>query len=327
MAASAAFGAGFTTWDGSTGEEQVQTGLDNGTKTAGYWWDYGDAGDGGNSSVEWPVAKGNEFSDGSLQPIIENCGGLCGTAKIDRGSITDYDGFVGVGFNVAGENATNSAKSDPADASSWGGICITYDSDSDVQFELGLGDADADYAFGVPKADLPSGKNITKDLGWADFVMPNWAITDERNKKGEISGADAAKQLVAVKFKIQAKDGSYGFNIKKVGPKGGCGAENSGNGGEGGNGGNNGGNGGNGGNTAIALTGISTAKAILSGRTLSFSGIDNAKVEVVNLQGQVMLKGTASSTASMNLAGLDAGVYMVRIAGKAVNMSQKILVK
>jgi len=132
---------------------------------------------------------------------------------------------------------------------------------------------------------------------------------------------------VAVKFKIQAKDGSYGFNIKKVGPKGGCGAENSGNGGEGGNGGNNGGNGGNGGNTAIALTGISTAKAILSGRTLSFSGIDNAKVEVVNLQGQVMLKGTASSTASMNLAGLDAGVYMVRIAGKAVNMSQKILVK
>jgi hypothetical protein len=37
------------------------------------------------------------------------------------------------------------------------------------------------------------------------------------------------------------------------------------------------------------------------------------------------MKGSAAS--SMNLMGLDAGVYMVRIAGKAVNMSQKILVK
>ena len=70
---------------------------------------------------------------------------------------------------------------------------------------------------------------------------------------------------------------------------------------------------------------MSSAKAILSGRTLSFSGISNAKVEILNLQGQIVMKGSAAS--SMNLMGLDAGVYMVRIAGKAVNMSQKILVK
>ena len=324
MAASAAFGAGtFKMWDGATGEERVLTGLDNGTETSGYWWDYADGNDGGSSVIAWPVEKGNEYSAGSLQPIIEHCGGLCGDMKINKGSIEGYDGFAGVGFNVAGENATNSSKSDPADASSWGGICIVYDSEAEVMFELGQGDADADMAYGPPKADLPSGSGISKDLGWSDFEMPAWAKTSDKNKRGEVSGADAAKTLVAVKFKVQASDGTYHFNIKKIGPKGSCGAGGNGGGNEGGNGG----NGGNGGSASIALTGISSAKAILSGRTLPFSGIDNAKVEVVNLQGQVMLKGTASSTASMNLAGLDAGVYMVRIAGKTVNMSQKILVK
>ena len=69
----------------------------------------------------------------------------------------------------------------------------------------------------------------------------------------------------------------------------------------------------------------SSVKATLSGRTLSFSGINSAATaEVMNLQGQVVLQGSTAS--AMNLAGLEAGVYMVRVAGSA-NLTQKILVK
>jgi hypothetical protein len=64
-------------------------------------------------------------------------------------------------------------------------------------------------------------------------------------------------------------------------------------------------------------------KASLSGRTLSFSGVKAAKAEVLNLQGQVVMSGSTAS--AMNLASLDAGVYMVRVAG--ANLTQKILLK
>jgi hypothetical protein len=40
-----------------------------------------------------------------------------------------------------------------------------------------------------------------------------------------------------------------------------------------------------------------------------------------------MLKGTVSSSASLDLSSIDAGVYMVRVAGKSVDFSQKIILK
>ena len=125
-----------------------------------------------------------------------------------------------------------------------------------------------------------------------------------------MAGDAASKQLVAVKFKLQATAGSYEFNICAVGPATGgtcpaeCGAPN---------------------REAIkAVRGASAAKAILSGRTLSFSGVKAGTAEVLNLQGQIVAKGDVSST--LSLASLDAGVYMVRVAGK-VSFSNKIVLK
>ena len=55
-------------------------------------------------------------------------------------------------------------------------------------------------------------------------------------------------------------------------------------------------------------------------------GINSAATyEIVSLQGQVVKSGVVSS--SVSLSSLNAGVYMVRVAGKSVNMNQKILVK
>ena len=317
VAATAAFG--FDTWNGGEGLEQVKTGLGNDTKTFGYWFSYDDNKDGGKSNVTWPVAKGNEYDANSLQPIIAECSGVCGTANLDKGTLT-YNPFVGIGFNVVGETSASDKTPAAGDASSWGGICIAYSSSIAAMLEMGQGDAgDAKLKNGPPYVDLPKGDNKVLKFEWDKFSMPDWAIEQSGIT---LTGADASKTLVALKFKIQGEPGQYVFNIQSIGPfDGGCepsggttptpsndGSSNSGNG-----------------SAAIGDVSMSSAKAILSGRTLSFSGISNAKVEILNLQGQIVMKGSAAS--SMNLMGLDAGVYMVRIAGKAVNMSQKILVK
>ena len=332
--AAAAFG--FETWVGGVaGSYQVNTGFgdpDPELNKAGYWFDYADDADGGQSSVTWPTAKGNDYSTDALDPIIDMCKGVCGTINLSKGTLT-YDPFVGIGFNVKGEN------DEQADATAWGGLCIAYDFDGTAAatLELGLGKA-GDDAIGSanPAATLPAGTGKKLELPWSEFQQPNWA-------KEKIATADAVTKLVAVKFKVQGKDGANKFNIMSIGPytggactvTAGSGTTPSGNGGTtpGGEttpgGTTPGGETTPGGNTpapaAIGDFSVSTAKAILSGRTLSFSGISSAKVEILNLQGQIVMKGSAAS--SMNLMGLDAGVYMVRIAGKAVNMSQKILVK
>ncbi len=322
LAASALLSAsafGFVTWNGGDGLEQVKTELGNDTKTFGYWFSYDDNKDGGKSNVTWPVDKGNEYDKNSLQPIIAECSGVCGTANLDKGTLT-YNPFVGIGFNVVGETSASDPTPAAGVATAWGGICIAYSSTVPAMLELGQGDAgDQKLKNGPPYYDLKKGDNVVEDIPWSKFAMPDWAI---EQSGVTLTGEQAAAALVAVKFKIQAEPGQYTFNIQSIGPyQGGCAAS----GGTMPTPSNGGSSGGQGGNTAIGDVSMSSAKAILSGRTLSFSGISNAKVEILNLQGQIVMKGSAAS--SMNLMGLDAGVYMVRIAGKAVNMSQKILVK
>ena len=302
LAATSAFA--FTTWSGDKAVYQVETGFGNETKTQGYWFSYGDDSDGGKSTVQWPVAKGNEYSADALDPIIDFCKGVCGTAVLNAGTLT-YDPYVGIGINVVGETSATDKTPAATNASAMGGVCIAYSSDAGAALELGLGDA-GDQAIGYanPAATLPAGNNQVKDLTWADFTAPTWAAT-------QTSGADAAAKLVAIKFKIQAKAGSYKFNIMSIGANGGGCATTGGTLPE-----------------AIAPSTASSVKAMLSGRTLSFSGISSAvSAEVINLQGRVVVKSTLNGASSLNLSNLDAGVYMVRVAGQAVSFSQKIILK
>jgi hypothetical protein len=298
LAATSAFA--FITWNADS--DKVLTEIGNDTETAGYWFSYADDGDGGASSVTWPVERGNEYSPDAMDPVIEYCGGICGTAVLAKGTLT-YNPFVGIGFNVVGETSETDKTPAAGDASSWGGVCITYTSAAAPSLELGLGDAvDATIGYANPAASLAkaTAAPVTKTIAWADFKQPSWY-------KGttKMDGATAAGQLVAIKFKLQSTPGSYEFNIKSVGPYAGtCGN----------------------GPAIKAVRGASAAKAILSGRTLSIAGVNTAaNVEVLNLQGQVVANG--SSAAALSLANLDAGVYMVRVAGKSVNFTNKIVLK
>lgn len=211
LATSASYAQDFNTWLGADGLSQVITGLDNGSETSGYWFSENDDGDGGESRVVWPVEPDNELGLDSLAPVIENCGGVCGTADLQKGTLT-YQPFVTLGFNVAGE--PDSSGTHNADASDWGGICITYQSTAAPTLELGLGDFDATIGYANPAAYLPkSTAGRSEVIPWNDFKQPSWY-------KGttKISGEEAATQLVSIKFKIQAAAGAYDFKICAIGP-------------------------------------------------------------------------------------------------------------
>ena len=292
LAAASAFG--FVTWNGSEGVYKIDTELDSANGNGGYWFTYGDDADGGASKVEWPVEPGNEYSTDALDPIIDYCGGVCGTFSLNKGTLT-YEPFVGVGFNLAGVPEGSTA-ADQADASAMGGVCITYTVDVAASFEMGLGDAgDAEIGYDNPAASLAKASSAkTVDLEWSKFKQAGWG-------SGKITGPEAAKKLAALKFKIQAKDGTTGgFNIISVGAyQGGCGGDTPG---------------------FANAKAQASLKAQLSGRTLSF-GKSVAKAEIVNLQGQVVM--AASSVKTMDLSKLQAGVYMVR----AMGLSQQIMLK
>lgn len=292
--AAATMVSALTTWSGPNGDYRVDTGLDDGSDESGYWYTYSDAANKGTSDITWPVPTGNGYDDNALDPIIDNCGGLCGNVSLGAGY--DYP-FAGLGFNLTGPDQTG------ADVTSWGGVCITYSASVAPILEVAPENEATvtEYNNYMSKLKVAASKT-TVNLAWSDFKQESgWGVT--------VPQASYLGMVAAVKVKFSGKAGTSGdFNIMEVGENGQCPG---------------------GGTDAIsAPVAASSVKAMLSGRTLSFSGINSvAAAEVINLQGQVVLKGAVSASSSLNLASLDAGVYMVRVAGKAVNHSQKIVLK
>ena len=204
-------------WMGVEGAPFIETGLDNGSEAAGYWFVFGDSIDGGLSYIEWPVPLGNEYDAKAMEPVIEVCSGVCGTAHLNAGTL-EYKPFVGVAFNIAGMvgayKEDNLDDADLADASAWGGICIVYSSDLPATIELGFGAykdkaITYDYPFvTLLKSDTPS----ERCFEWSAFKQAGWGKGDK------ITGEEAGADLATIKFKIQAQDGSSGnFNISAVG--------------------------------------------------------------------------------------------------------------
>lgn len=291
--AAATMVSALTTWSGANGDYRVDTGLDDGSDESGYWYTYSDDANSGTSAITWPVPTGNEYDDNALDPIIDHCGGLCGQVSLGAGY--DYP-FAGLGFNLTGPTQTG------ADVTAWGGLCITYTAGVAPILEIAPEDEATvtEYNNYMSKLKVAASAS-TLNLAWSDFKQESgWGVT--------VPQASYLTMIAAVKVKFSGKAGTSGdFNIIQVGENGAC-SPTSG--------------------AISAPVAASSVKAMLSGRTLSISGINSvAAAEVINLQGQVVLKGAVSASSSLNLASLDAGVYMVRVAGKAVNHSQKIVLK
>ena len=200
-------------WCGPEGQEQVITGLDAGANLSGWWWEYNDQGNGGGSYFSWPTSKGNEFSDESFEPIIEECDGLCGIVHLDNGILT-YN-FAGIGFNVSGEDSD-----EIANASSWGGICVVYSSEAPITVEMGLED-ETYYGSDLPKYTLIAGNNKIVDIDWSAFRQAGW-LDEDGDPYPSITGTTAARVLHSLKFKFTGGEGTYSFNIQSIGTYGSC---------------------------------------------------------------------------------------------------------
>ena len=325
-------------WTGSGKVEQVNTvgtvyewAADFSTgdgcqSTMGYWFDYDDRkNDHGTSYAVYPFAKN---ADGSaIKPMMEELGYVVWDYVLgepEAGAQGEYPyNFVGFGFNAV------SAKKETFDMSALNGLCVTYTSTIDANLEIQT-DFSGDHSCMATMGATETPKKLDALKG-SDFEQENWG---DKGKATTFQNgcADAFSQVVAVKIKLAGANGAPAkgrLRVFEIGPSGTCTGAGSiaaaepatfsqksdGNGGiaPGGS------------DAIVAPKAFNNARVTLSGRTLSFVGADNAHFEIVSLQGQVVKSGIAS--ASVSLSNLNAGVYMVRVAGKSVNMSQKILVK
>ena len=160
---------------------------------------------------------GNKWDDEAKDPVIDDCAGFCGTINLAKGSLPDYyPPFVGVAFNVAG---SDSKKDDlyTADVTKWGGVCVTYTSDIDIKFNLGLSKQDdALVKSDVARVILKSSKTpVQKCYQWKNFEQEGWGPEDGY---AEISGPESAKKLASLRFQMQSDVVKTGkFNIISVG--------------------------------------------------------------------------------------------------------------
>ena len=276
----------------------------------GWWYAYaGDTENGQKVSFE-PITKND---DGTYKLIMADEDGDI----IPNGNLVKDVGLV-VTMSAAGGTAAAPAiaglgfdwykDKSAVDISSSPGYCISYQwigsgtsvgSVMPLQMELSW-DEEAN-GYDTWYAELPTTPGpTTLDFAWSDFKQDGW---DENKKPISV----ATEKSVGLKIRLKnsrAEDVSGTFILKELGWKDECSVISAG---------------------FSSVARANSAKAFLTDRTLSFSGIrGDSRVEIMNLQGQVMLKGTTA--AAMDLSRLDAGVYMVRVAG-SVNLAQKILLK
>ena len=334
---SAAFAEGnFKTWIGAEENTSlIETGLSEGGISNGFWFYTLSGGAINEVQIDWnPAYVPPEPSVHKLDGVVRNCGGICGTAILDTTKSISYNPpSAGVGFNVLQDTVISGLsgyKTFEGDASAWGGLCVTYTSDLDIKLELdnsltqhflnqsatGFRARSDTTCYATPTTILPASQtgNMMK-VAWSDFEQP---ITFNCNSK--LSGEEIAKQLQSVTFRIHGGTGNYKFNICAVGPYDGTCPESC---------------------EPSGTTGLKNehrfvethkatkVKAILNDRTLSFADIKStATAEVINSLGQVIARGTIEGAAStLNLAHLDAGIYMVRVTGKAANFTNRIVLK
>lgn len=150
-------------WYGPSGSVRVETGLDDGTATSGDWFKLQDRGSSENTKVIWPVELGDEYDDEAFKALVEYCGGVCATLDFRNAY------FAGVGFHVAGSTKTGVLST--ADATGWGGLCVTYASEGDVDVVLNKGDHDEFFKPNLlPTVTLPKSEEVsTQCVPWSGF--------------------------------------------------------------------------------------------------------------------------------------------------------------
>ena len=219
--------ARYNLWDPAV-DYKVNTG-DDGT---GYWQTFGDNlfGHQGDSKIIFPVEL--EKSSTPLASVFKHCDGLCGSIEPDYLMLKPW---AGVEIQLAKDGAT-------ADISSWGGICIAYESDYliNVYLKVQVDGFDSNssmmpfeaYPMGslsrttLGDSSVPTLRNIyrtdkveTVCAKWSRFDVSNWAKNPGPQKISKIyTGEEAAKEVQSIMFRIRSEgdDDKKTFNIRGI---------------------------------------------------------------------------------------------------------------
>ena len=171
-------------WTGNDGEVFVNTGFESSEENgAGYWYDYADDPEGGMSTLVWPVEMDYPYI--GLEAVIETCTGLCGEMRLDKGSASEA--YVGLAFNVAGIDSSRMPVT--ADITDWGGICVTYTAEMDMQLVLS---AIEDKRLPLEKSLEP----VEKCYNWDDFGIAS--AKGVRSIKFEMRSSQVVSAKVAI---------------------------------------------------------------------------------------------------------------------------------
>ena len=186
---------------------------------AGEFFARTDSLEGGTSKIVWPVEI--PYSDGRdfFTQVKDACRGICGVAHFGQGKSSDAP-FVEIGFNVEGRDS--SGKYYAMDVSNWKGICAQYYAGEPIALTLDLGDSvNRDLGMDLPFVTLPKADSVSNFVcfEWKDFKQSGLG-KQSASYKYDITGENAAKQVVKVVFKMQGTSGSESsFRIMAISSK------------------------------------------------------------------------------------------------------------
>ena len=219
--------ARYNLWDPAV-DYKVNTGDDS----TGFWRTFGDNlfGLQGESKIIFPVEL--EKSSTPLSSVFKHCDGLCGSIQPDYLMLGPW---AGVEIQLAKEGST-------ADISSWGGICVTYESDYSISVYLkvqvdGFDSNSLTKPFEAYPANYLSETTIggspaptlfnlfstnevqTECMKWSSFDVSSWAKNSGSSQISKVyTGDEAAKEIQSIMFVIQSRgdDENKVFNIKGI---------------------------------------------------------------------------------------------------------------
>ena len=174
---------------------------------AGEFFARTDSLEGGTSRIAWPVEI--PYSDGRdfFTVVKDSCRGICGVAHFEQG-VSSNAPFVEIGFNVEGRDS--SGKYFAMDISNWKGICAQYYAGMPITLMLDLGDSvNRDLGMDLPFVTLPKADSVPNHVcfEWKDFKQSG-SGKQSASYKYDITGENAAKQVVKIIFKMQGSSGS-----------------------------------------------------------------------------------------------------------------------
>jgi hypothetical protein len=301
--------------NGSATADENGDGQINTYDCAGWWFGYGFGPAGGAVGTYSPMNSDGSLmttdpADGSVVPNGNlTSTGIKITLNAPAGA-SDAPTGAGIGFQY-------NKPEGPTSLATCGGYVISYTATAPLQIELGWDEATNGYDtwFAVlPVSATPTVKTLPWDL---TVTAPTTKISGAWKKDGWATGTKSLAIGTAVNqawsLKVRLKNGTASaatsdLEIQSLNYVNTC----------------------NGSTAAIQPTmAAASLKAAVAGRTLSLTGLTkSANVEIISLQGKVMMSETVSAAkSSVNLSKLSGGMYIVRATGKDLFFSSKISVE